>query len=107
MKGRFCIRIYQTKKGREPFIDWITKFDNNIQDKIMQRISRLQVGNFGDCKLLGKKIYELRFFFASGYRIYLAKEHKNIIILLCAGDKSTQNKDIKKAQEFYKDYKNG
>lgn len=60
---------------------------------------------YGDCKNLGNGVCELRFRFGSGYRIYFAKEEEKLILLLCAGDKSTQTKDIEKAKQYWTDYK--
>ena len=105
MKEKLKIIIYKNNDGKEPINDWLKKIDPEHKKRIFVRLNRLQDNNLGDCKLL-KKIYELRFFFGAGYRIYFAKENRNII-LLYAGNKNTQSKDIKKAQEFYKDYKYG
>ena len=62
-------------------------------------------GYYGDYKSVGDGVFELRFFFGPGYRIYFAEEDDTIVILLCGGDKSTQAKDIEKAKEYLKDYK--
>lgn len=69
------------------------------------RIGRLRLGNFGDTKSLGTGVYELRIHFGPGYRIYYGLEGNKIVILLCAGDKSSQKKDIKKAVTFWEEYK--
>jgi putative addiction module killer protein len=103
--SEYQINIYTKSNGKEPFVDWLLKLDTKTQDRIMQRISRLRDGNFGDCKSIDN-IYELRFFFGSGYRVYFAKENNKIVILLCGGDKKTQNKDINKAKQLLEDYKN-
>jgi putative addiction module killer protein len=51
-------------------------------------------------------VFELRIHLGAGYRIYYGKDGKDIVLLLCGGDKSTQSKDIKKAKFFWEDYKN-
>ncbi|MDD3436023.1 MAG: type II toxin-antitoxin system RelE/ParE family toxin [Candidatus Gastranaerophilales bacterium] len=68
-------------------------------------MERIEVGHYGDFKRLKNSINELRFFTGSGYRIYFAEENEKIIILLNGGDKSTQEKDIKKATEYYNNHK--
>lgn len=98
------IKIYQDQAGKEPFSNWLLKLDSKTQDIIIRRLNRVREGNFGDCKNLGNEIYELRFFFGSGYRIYFGKEKKTIVILLCGGDKTSQSNDIKKAKQYWRNY---
>ena len=64
----------------------------------------LMDGNFNNYKSVGDGVFELRFFFGAGYRVYFAFDGENVILLLCGGDKSTQNDDIKKAKEYLKIY---
>lgn len=66
--------------------------------KINARIKRLQFGNFGDIKSVNDGIFELRIDEGQGYRIYLKNQNGVLVILLCGGDKSTQEKDIKQAK---------
>jgi len=98
------IKIYENEQGKSPFGEWFNSLDKKSKERILIRIDRLVQGNFGDCKFIDNNLYELRFHFSSGYRIYFAREGKTIVILLCGGDKSTQNKDIRKAKIYYKDY---
>ena len=67
--------------------------------RIIARVDRLAAGNPGDCHFLGD-ISELRLKFGPGYRIYYKEIGKEIIILLCGGDKSTQQQDITRAREI-------
>ena len=62
------------------------------------------ISTIDNYKSVGDGIYELRFFFGAGYRVYFAFDGENVILLLCGGDKSTQNDDIKKAKEYLKIY---
>ena len=62
-------------------------------------------GNLGDFKVLDNEISELRCSFGAGYRIYFSEIEEIIILLLCAGDKSSQVEDIKKAKKYLKDLK--
>ena len=75
----------------------------NLIKRIKKRLERVEEGNYGDYKPLDKDISELRFKFGSGYRIYFTEANNVIIILLCAGDKSTQTDDIKKAKKYLND----
>ena len=69
----------------------------------MFKIQKLERdGHFGDCKVLGGDIKELRIHFAKGYRIYIAEKNKSIILLLVGGEKSTQQMDIEKAKKIWK-----
>jgi putative addiction module killer protein len=56
-------------------------------------------GNFGDCKQIGKELYELRFFFGPGYRVYYTIKNKSVVILLVGGGKASQTKNIEKAKK--------
>ncbi|WP_341789239.1 MULTISPECIES: type II toxin-antitoxin system RelE/ParE family toxin [unclassified Rickettsia] len=68
--------------------------------RVINRLVRLEYGIYGDYKNIQGKLYELRFFFGRGYRIYFTEKNNEIILLLNAGDKDTQSKDIKKALEI-------
>jgi putative addiction module killer protein len=78
-----------------------------VQAMIKARIDRVIRGVLGDCKTLKgcSGLYELRISQGSGYRIYFGKQGMSIIILLCAGDKRTQKKDIEKAISYWKTLK--
>lgn len=68
----------------------------------MFRIQKLENDeHFGDCKPVGDGIREMRVNFAKGYRVYFKEKEGKIIILLIGGDKSTQQKDIKKAKDIW------
>lgn len=66
--------------------------------RIISRFDRIQMGNFGDYKKLDENLFELRFFFGPGFRIYFTIKDEKVVFLLCGGNKSTQSKDIKKAR---------
>lgn len=83
------------------FDKWLSSLkDNTVVARIMSRIYRIEQGNFGDVKTIGKDLFEIRFFFGSGFRIYYTVQGKAIILLLCGGNKSTQKKDIEKAKQI-------
>ena len=80
------------------FNEWLQKVDSLVKARILARLSRVEMGNFGDHSSVGDGISELRLFFGAGYRIYYMQQSLQLVILLCAGDKSTQTKDIKLAK---------
>jgi len=98
------IKIYENELGNSPFLEWFNSLDKKSKERVLTRIDRISEGNLGDFRCINNDIYELRFHFSSGYRVYFAQDDKTIIILLCGGNKSTQSKDIKKAKNYYKDY---
>jgi len=100
------IYYYTTKDGKCPFQEWLNKLDNIEQKRIRQRLLRVQLGNFGDCKpLQNSELSELRFITNKGYRVYY-KELDNIIVLILAGgDKSDQTQTIKKANKYFEEFK--
>ena len=63
----------------------------------------MEKGNFGDHRPVGEGVWELRFDFGSGHRIYFVEEGEVIVILLCGGDKSSQVKDIKTAKIYWQE----
>ncbi|MCX5781405.1 MAG: type II toxin-antitoxin system RelE/ParE family toxin [Elusimicrobia bacterium] len=96
--------IYKTKTGKEPFVDWFLSIRDKVtRYRIQARIRRIEYGNYGDHKRFHGLI-EIRIDFGKGYRVYCAEDGNVIVILLMGGDKSTQEKDIKLAQELREDY---
>jgi len=80
---------------------WFTGLrDTRAKIRIDIRIRRLVIGNPGDVKPVGEGISEMRIDYGQGYRVYFKDTGKEIILLLCGGDKLTQDKDIKKAKEL-------
>ncbi len=73
--------------------------------RIRDRINRLTgLGLFGDVRSVGEGVFELRFFFGPGYRVYFGQDGESIVILLCGGDKSTQKHDIERVLEYWRLY---
>lgn len=97
--------VYRTSNKNEPFNDWVNKLDLMYKRRIKRRVLQLQNNNFGDYKLLRDGVYELRCHFGAGYRVYFEQRSGRFVILLCGGDKGTQNKDIERAISYWKDYK--
>jgi putative addiction module killer protein len=88
------IRLVRT----DAFDDWIRELkDRQGKLRILERIDRLANGNPGDVGPVGKGVSELRLDVGPGYRVYYVQDSATLILLLCGGDKSTQQKDIEKA----------
>jgi putative addiction module killer protein len=85
----------------EEFDKWLRSVrDKTVLHRFDVRFNRLAKGNFGDAKQIAADLFELRFFFGSGYRVYYTIRNNKVVILLCGGDKSTQHKDIVKAKSL-------
>lgn len=96
------LRIYKTKNNKEPFSTWLMSFkDKIIRARIRGRLDRLMTGYYGDYKILTNGVKELRLHFGAGYRIYFVELDDIIILLLCAGNKNNQKKDIKTAERYW------
>jgi putative addiction module killer protein len=92
--------MLQVQKTEE-FDEWLSSLaDQKAQAKIASRIERLGLGNPGDVKPVGAGISEMRVPHGPGYRVYFKQTGKTVVVLLCAGDKSTQEKDIRRAKEI-------
>lgn len=102
----FEIFRYRRDDGNEPFTEWLNAMrDKGAQARIRVRLRRLEAGNFGDCKPVGGGVIELRVDTGPGYRAYLGRQGKAVVILLCGGDKGTQSADIKRAKDLWADWK--
>lgn len=99
------IKEYETTGGKKPFREWLDSLDYTVAFRIQARLDREASGNLGDVRSVGDSISELRLKFGAGYRIYFAQYKKDIVILLCGGDKGSQNNDIKTAKSYWADFK--
>ncbi|HQR34361.1 MAG TPA: type II toxin-antitoxin system RelE/ParE family toxin [Blastocatellia bacterium] len=99
------IIIFETVEGARPFEDWLDGLrDRRAVARVDARVTRLQTGNPGDYKWIGEGVYELRIDYGPGYRIYFAFSGQQIVLLLCGGDKATQQADIKAAIKYWKEF---
>lgn len=79
----------------DDFDSWLRRLkDRQGKLRILERIDRLANGNAGDAKSVGRGVWELRMTYGPGYRVYYLRDGDQLILLLCGGDKSTQQKDI-------------
>ena len=97
---------YQCEDGHDPFSEWL----NGLRDKVAQarirvRLRQIEAGNLGDSEPVGEGVMELRIHVGAGYRAYLGRHGKTVVILLCGGDKRTQSTDIKQAKALWTEWK--
>ena len=106
MEGRERdVKEYLTATGKSPFSEWLDGLrDRQARAIIRKRINRLRKGNLGDSKPVGDGVFELKIDFGPGYRTYFGQDGETIVVLLCGGDKRSQDSDIRKAKEYWKDY---
>ena len=94
------IEVRQT----DSYLKWFNKLkDPQAKARILARIRRVSLGNLGDMKSVGDGVSELRLAHGPGYRIYIVREGDALVILLCGGDKSSQDRDIVKAKQLAKE----
>ena len=106
MEGREReVLYYKTVAGKSPFGESRNRMaDDDTRAAVDARIARLRGGNFGDSKPIGEGAAETRIHVGSGYRVYYGIDGENVV-LLCAGDKSMQDRDIAMAKDYWEDYK--
>lgn len=85
----------------EAFSQWLARLrDRRAKARIIARVETLRLGSLGDARSVGQQVSELRIDVGAGYRVYFTRRQRVLIILLCGGDKSTQNKDIARAKSM-------
>jgi putative addiction module killer protein len=88
-------------QATDVFHQWIAGFDDKATAAIiLRRIDRVRAGLLGDVRPVGDSVSELRIDYGPGYRVYFVRRGKALILLLCGGDKSSQDRDIRKAKEM-------
>ena len=102
------IEVYTTDGGSQPFSEWMEGLrDKRAKAKLLTRLNRASLGNFGDWKPLQNAagLCEMREHYSSGFRIYYHIEGQKIVLVLAGSTKAEQDRAIKKAKEYYEDYK--
>jgi putative addiction module killer protein len=106
MANSRALKIYETDSGKRPFDEWLDDLkDPMTRARVRARLDRVATGNFGDAKSVGDGVFELRFTVGAGIRVYYGQDGDTLVVLLLGGDKSSQDKDIVRAKQFWADYK--
>lgn len=99
------IDYYITAEGEKPFKVWLDGLrDINGRAKVRIRLDRARLGNLGDYKSVGEGVFEMRIDFGPGYRVYFGIAGNRLILLLLGGDKSSQTRDIQRAQGYWQEH---
>lgn len=103
----YQIKMYEMTDGKCPFDDWLNDLkDQEAQIAIDLRLERVKKGNLGKCDPVGGGVYELKLNVGPGYRLYFGNIGRQLILLLCAGTKKHQQRDIAQARRYFQDFKN-
>lgn len=96
----YTVRAIEILKT-QAFSDWIRGLrDREARRRIQAKIDYLAVGGFGKAKRLTSKVSEIKIDYGPGYRVYFTQNGPVVVILLCGGDKGTQDADIKRAEKL-------
>lgn len=100
------LEIYITENGKSSYVKWMDSLSECFNNKVTRRLANVKLGNFGDVKPIKgvRGFYEMRIYEGPGYRIYYGKVGSTVVILLCAGIKGTQKRDIDRAKRYWQDY---
>lgn len=101
----YRVKEYITEQGRNPFQRWLKRLAKQQAARIGQVLVRVSNGLLRDTKHVGDGVYELRLHIGPGYRIYFGRDGEDLIILLIGGDKSSQQRDIDRAQRYWREYR--
>jgi putative addiction module killer protein len=98
--------FYRDERGRENFVDWLRELTAKERTVVLDRLSRVKQGNFGDIKPIGgeKGLFELRFHFGQGIRAFYGRDGNKIVVLLNGSDKGDQEKTLKQAIKLWNEY---
>ncbi|MDR0473748.1 MAG: type II toxin-antitoxin system RelE/ParE family toxin [Treponema sp.] len=80
--------------------------DIRAKARIDIRLNSVKKGSFGVQRSVGNGIFELKIDYGPGYRLYYKKVQNDIVVLLCGGDKPSQDEDIEKAKRILKELEN-
>jgi putative addiction module killer protein len=100
-----AIKKLELQNGLVPFDDWFDSLrDIRMQAAVDSRLARVRAGNFGDAKSVGGGVFELRIALGPGLRVYYGLHGREVVALLGGGDKRTQSRDIRRAQELWQQF---
>jgi putative addiction module killer protein len=99
------IKKLELQNGLVPFDEWFDSLrDRKVQAAVDARLTRLRAGNFGDFKSVGGGVFELRIALGPGLRVYYGLRGQHVVILLGGGDKGSQTRDIRRAQQLWQQF---
>ena len=101
----YTICHYLTPDEKDVYLLWLKQLRDTVaKTQIVKRVNRIELGNFGDHKPCRDGVWELRVDVGAGYRVYYAIAGSNVVLLLCGGDKRTQDADIDRAVSNWQDW---
>jgi putative addiction module killer protein len=96
---------YTTEAGTDLYQEWVDALrDNRARIAVLRRVDRAALGNFGDHKPCRDGVLEMRVDVGPGYRVYYFQHGRTLVVLLCGGDKRTQDTDISRAAAYRADF---
>ena len=99
------IKKLELQNGLVPFDEWFDFLpDKRMQAAVDARLARVRAGNFGDCKSVGGGVFEFRVTFGPGLRVYYGLYRRQMVVLLGGGDKRSQSRDIRRAQQLWQQF---
>jgi len=101
----FTVRHFLSEDERDPLQEWLKKLRDPIAKmQVVKRVNRIESGIFGDHKFCRDGVWELRIDQGAGYRVYYAMSGALVVLLLCGGDKGSQDADIERAIGYWKNW---
>ena len=101
-----AVELFLMDDGRCPYREWLEGLcDPVVRDRVDTRMNRAHQGNLGDVRSVGAGVWEFRLQFGAGYRVYFGRHGETIVVLLCGGDKSSQDADIALARQHWNRYR--
>ncbi|HBA61062.1 MAG TPA: addiction module killer protein [Elusimicrobia bacterium] len=92
--------------GNDRVKEWLNSLHDAVgRMAVSQRITRISEGNFGDHRAIGDGVWALRVHYGPGYRVYYGEDGQLIVLLICAGEKKTQRRDIRLAKRLWREYR--
>lgn len=101
----YCLEHYLTATGKDDYLLWLQRLrDSKAKVAIVRRVARIEHGNFGDHRFCRDGVWEMRIDVGPGYRVYYGQARYRLVLLLCGGDKRTQEADIERAVVNWQDW---
>ena len=103
--SELVVREYEEENGLSPFAQWFDTLDSSASLKITTALERMALGHRSSMKSVGHGVSEYKIDFGPGYRVYFAEDGSRVVLLLLAGDKGSQRRDIQLAQQYWQEYR--